>query len=187
MGDFHWNAPVLWVYVIFRRIRSSQDPSCTSSVGPQSNRVNQYDRTISSESLIRPWHSSIISSPGFPTFINTPLSFFNSAICSKALIFPLQNSAVLITTIVAIIFIKCFLASVFSFSSVAQSCLTLQPHGLRHARPPCPSPAPGVHSNSCPLSWWCHPTISSSIATILFALHVLTQISQVDKVDKGKI
>ena len=36
-------------------------------------------------------------------------------------------------------------------------------HGLQHARPPCPSPTPGVYSNSCPLSWWCHPTISSSI------------------------
>ena len=40
---------------------------------------------------------------------------------------------------------------------------SLRPHGLQHARPPCPSPAPGVYSNSCPLSWWCHPTISSSV------------------------
>ena len=38
----------------------------------------------------------------------------------------------------------------------------LRPYGLQHARPPCPSPTPGVHPNSCPLSWWCHPTISSS-------------------------
>ena len=37
------------------------------------------------------------------------------------------------------------------------------PHELQHARPPCPSPTPGVYPNSCPLSWWCHPTISSSI------------------------
>ena len=36
-------------------------------------------------------------------------------------------------------------------------------HGLQHARPPCPSPTPGVYSNSCPLSQWCHPTISSSV------------------------
>ena len=49
------------------------------------------------------------------------------------------------------------------FSSVAQSCPTLRPHRLQHARPPCPSPTPGVYSNSCPLSWWCHPTISSSV------------------------
>ena len=40
---------------------------------------------------------------------------------------------------------------------------SLWPHGLRQNRPPCPSPTPGVHSNSCPLSQWCHPTISSSV------------------------
>ena len=55
-----------------------------------------------------------------------------------------------------------------NFSSVQFSCSvmsnSLQPHGLQHARPPCPSPTPGVHSNSCPLSWWFHPTISSSVA-----------------------
>ena len=49
------------------------------------------------------------------------------------------------------------------FSSVVQLCLILRPHGLQHARPPCPSPTPGVYSNSCPLSQWCHPTFSSSV------------------------
>ena len=49
------------------------------------------------------------------------------------------------------------------FSSVAQSCPTLQPHEPQHARPPCPSPTPRVYSNSCPSSQWCHPTISSSV------------------------
>ena len=49
------------------------------------------------------------------------------------------------------------------FSSVAQSCPTLWPHESQHARPPCPSQIPGVYSNSCPLSWWCHPAISSSV------------------------
>ena len=38
---------------------------------------------------------------------------------------------------------------------------SLRPHGLQHSRPPCPSPTPWVYSNSCPLSRWCHPTISS--------------------------
>ena len=56
------------------------------------------------------------------------------------------------------------------FSSVAQSCPTLRPHGLQHARPPCPSPTPGVYSNSCPLSQWCHPAISSSV--IPFSSHL---------------
>ena len=49
------------------------------------------------------------------------------------------------------------------FNSVAQSCPTLRPCGLQHARLPCPSPTFGACSNSCPLSWWCHPTISSSV------------------------
>ena len=39
----------------------------------------------------------------------------------------------------------------------------LQPHEPQHARPPCPSPTPGVYPNSCLLSWWCHPTIWSSV------------------------
>ena len=38
-----------------------------------------------------------------------------------------------------------------------------QHHGLKHTRPPCPSPSSGACSNSCPLSWWCYPTISSSV------------------------
>ena len=41
-------------------------------------------------------------------------------------------------------------------------CDSLRPHEPQHARPPCPSPTPGVHSNSCPLNQWCHSTISSS-------------------------
>ena len=40
---------------------------------------------------------------------------------------------------------------------------SLRPHEPQHARPPCPSPTPGVHPKPCPLSWWCHPTISSSV------------------------
>ena len=49
------------------------------------------------------------------------------------------------------------------FSSVAQLCPALRLHGLQHARPPCLSPTPIVYSNSCPLSRWCHPNISSSV------------------------
>ena len=50
--------------------------------------------------------------------------------------------------------------SQFSCSVVSDS---LWPHELQHARPPCPSPTPRVHSDSRPLSWWCHPAISSSV------------------------
>ena len=48
----------------------------------------------------------------------------------------------------------------FSLSVMSDS---LRPHELQHARPPCPSPIPGVYPNSCPLSRWCHPAISSSV------------------------
>ena len=48
----------------------------------------------------------------------------------------------------------------FSCSIVSDS---LWPHEPQHARPPCPSPTPGVYPNPCPSSWWCHPTISSSV------------------------
>ena len=55
----------------------------------------------------------------------------------------------------------------FSHSVLSDS---LWPHELRHARPPCPSPTPGVYSNSCPSSQWCHPTISSCV--IPFSSHL---------------
>ena len=58
--------------------------------------------------------------------------------------------------------VHCHPASV-QFCSVTQLCPTLPPHGLQHARPPCPSPTLGACSNSCPSSQWCHPTISSSV------------------------
>ena len=59
--------------------------------------------------------------------------------------------------------------NIYLFSSVqfSRSVMSdsLWPHESQHARPPCPSPAPGIHSNSSPLSWWYHPTISSSISS----------------------
>ena len=58
-------------------------------------------------------------------------------------------------------FLKVQFSSVqFSPSVMSNS---LWPHESQLGRPPCPSPTPGVHSNSCPLSWWCHPTISCSV------------------------
>ena len=57
--------------------------------------------------------------------------------------------------------------SLFSSIPVQFSCSvvsnSLQPHGMQHARPPCPIPTPRGYSDSCPLSWCCHPTISSSV------------------------
>ena len=58
-------------------------------------------------------------------------------------------------------FTEAFCQSVqFSHSVVSYS---LQPHEPQHARPPCPSPTARVHPNPCPLCWWCHPNISSSV------------------------
>ena len=58
----------------------------------------------------------------------------------------------------------------FSRSVVSDS---LRPHELQHARPPCPSPTAGVHPNACPLSRWCHPTISSSVVPFSSCLQSL--------------
>ena len=55
----------------------------------------------------------------------------------------------------------------FSWSVLSDS---LRPHGLQHARLPCPSPTPRAYSNSCSSSWWCHPAISSSV--IPFSFHL---------------
>ena len=65
-------------------------------------------------------------------------------------------------------------SSAFSASGSQFSCSVvsdpLPPHGLQHSRPPCPSPTPRAYSNSCPLSRWCHPAISSSV--IPFSSHL---------------
>ena len=63
----------------------------------------------------------------------------------------------------------------FQFSAVAQSYPTLRPHGLQHTRLPCPSPTPRACSNSCLSSWWCHPTISSSVVTFSSLLQCFHQ------------
>ena len=60
------------------------------------------------------------------------------------------------------------LLSVQSLSCVQLFAL----HGLQHARPPCPSPAPRVHTNLCCVGWWCHPTTSSSVVPFSFCLQL---------------
>ena len=68
----------------------------------------------------------------------------------------------------------CIYIHICMYLSVQFSCWvvsdSLQPHELQHARPPCPSPNLRVYSNPCPLSWWCHPTVSSSV--VLFSSHL---------------
>ena len=61
-----------------------------------------------------------------------------------------------------VIFLPWYIVSSVQFSHSVVSD-SLWPHEPQHARPPCPSPTPGVHPNPCPLSRWCYPTISSSV------------------------
>ena len=61
-----------------------------------------------------------------------------------------------------------FFSVQFSSVSCSVGSYSLQPHESQHTRPPCPSPIPGVHSNSHPLSWWCHRATSSSVVPFSF-------------------
>ena len=76
-----------------------------------------------------------------------------------------QNNSKIFTTVRMTVLKKRTVGNtvkIFQFSrSVASD--SLRPHELQHPRPPCPSPTPGVYPNPCPLSWWCHPTISSFV------------------------
>ena len=53
---------------------------------------------------------------------------------------------------------------------------SLWPHELQHTRPPCPSPSPGFYTNSCPLSWWCHLTILSSVVPLFLLPSIFPSI-----------
>ena len=74
----------------------------------------------------------------------------------------IQWLALMYTTFLSINYSVLLSQSVSQFSCLVISD-SLRSHGLQHARPPCPSPTPGVYSNSCLSSRWCHPTISSSV------------------------
>ena len=72
--------------------------------------------------------------------------------------------------------LMCLSSVQFSHSVMSDS---LRCHGLQQTRPPCPSPTPRVYPNSCPLSWWCHPTISSSV--IPFSSHLQSKCGRLEK------
>ena len=91
-------------------------------------------------------------------FLTTQHAFLYSLYCNHT--FKISSSFLLVKMITL-----CSLQ--FSRSVVSNS---LRPHGLQHTRPPCPSPTPRVYSNPCPLSQWCHPTISSSV--VPFSSHL---------------
>ena len=112
-----------------------------------------------------PWNTTKILHPATKTWCNQVNKYFKK----RYHVFPKKSGKPLIDSGVLVKYWVCgwkcvqfewrFIAQ---FSSVTQWCLTLWSHKLQHARPPYPSPTPGAFSNSCPSSWWCHPTISSS-------------------------
>ena len=67
-------------------------------------------------------------------------------------------------------YMKYLFSSVQSELKMSVTSDSLWPHGLQHTRLPCPSPTPGAYSTSCPSSWWCHPTISSTVIPFSFCL-----------------
>ena len=82
--------------------------------------------------------------------------------CSSS-VFNILRSCKVFSKVVALFYHP--IRNIFSSVHFSRSVLSdsLRPHGLQHATLPCPSPIHATCSNSCPLSWWCHPTISSSV------------------------
>jgi len=104
------------------------------------------------------------STPGFPALHRLPeFTQINVHWVSNAI----QPSHPLPPPYLPALSLTQFTSAQFSHSVVSDS---LWPHVLQHARPPCPSPTPRVYSNSCPLRWWCHPTISSSVVPFSYCL-----------------
>ena len=111
-------------------------------------------------------HFSMLISCGMPLFAKRPACLFLSTV--RFLEVALKNVFVAMNDLRKTLpqFYaprECSFANkIYQFSLSVMSD-SLQPHELQHARPPCPSPTPGVHPNSCPSSQWHHPAISSSV------------------------
>ena len=115
---------------------------------PTSHSSVQFSHSVASDSF-QP-HGLQHARPPCPS---STLAVFSSVKWSN------WNKSFRLFTILEFVRIYNTLSSVQSLSCVP----LFETPGLQHARLPCPSPTPRVYSNSCPLSWWCHPTISSSV------------------------
>ena len=103
------------------------------------------------------WRQSVVNNCGGESWV----SWENSLVVRCFLFSPSDYKGAVYPP--SLFFLRPLQCSVqFSHSVVSDP---LPPHWLQHARLPCPSPTPGAYSNSCPLSWWCHPTISSSVVS----------------------
>ena len=113
---------------------------------------------------------SIMSSRSIYVIVNSRISSLwlnNILLCVLYIYIHLYLHWIFIYTFSPPFFLLLKNTEVVSISSVQFSCSvmsdSLRPHELQHTSPPCPSPTLGVYPNSCPLSRWCHPTISSSV------------------------
>ena len=104
---------------------------------------------------------------GFTLSSSSFFFFFLATVLNFSLVIRLKTASHPLWKKMAIRWVDIYHITQFSCSVVSDS---LQPHELQHTRPPCPSPTPGVYSNSCPSCQWCHPTISSSV--IPFSSHL---------------
>ena len=112
-----------------------------------------------------PQHS-FLASTGISINICSPGQSDSQA---KSFLYPVFRTILvfcLLCTILSLLGALCPLLSSVQFSHSVMSD-SLRPHESQHDRSPCPSPSPGVHSNSCPSSRWCHPAISSSVVPFL--------------------
>ena len=105
----------------------------------------------------------------FLSFINQVLGTFCQNYCLHTLfqLFPTLTRSKILYAERYLVFYSTSPSVQFSSSVMSHP---LWPHESQHTMPPCPSLTPGVYSNSCPLSWWCHPTISSSVLPFSFHL-----------------
>ena len=100
----------------------------------------------------------------FPlTYVLFFLWQYNTVSCLLKLCNSLKSESVMPPALLLFVKIAFTIQDLFISSVHSVVSDSLQPHGLQHARLPCPSPTPGAYTNSCPLSWWGHPTISSSV------------------------
>ena len=124
--------------------------------------INMKYRVYKKLSRWNPWHSSFVWAGIFPPVKMCAWRNRNRGTNCYSVCYPAYSVFPPLTEDMQFEMDKLHFSSVqFSHSVVSDS---LRSHELQHARLPCPSQTPGVHSDSCPSSQWCHPTISSSVA-----------------------
>ena len=113
--------------------------------------------------MVQLWHpymtTGVTIALTLQTFVYKAMSLLVNMLSRFVIDFLLRSKYLLISWLQSLSTVI-FSSVQFSHSVVSDS---LWPHELQHARPPCPSPTPRVHSDSCPSSQWCHPAISSSV------------------------